>query len=184
MRKYVGLLCAAALMAPVGVIATAGPAAAAPVVKCTKASGTFKFSPPLPLASKPKIKTTLSSKGTVKSCTGSGGVKSGATVFKANPPTTKSNCSNLANPSTTGTKGTFTITWNNGKKSVVTKKFTVKQGTGANIATATTTGKITSGLFVGKPIKGSITFALAAGSCSTKPASGGTYKQKTNFTIG
>jgi hypothetical protein len=56
----------------------------------------------------------------------------------------------------------------------------VKQGTGANLATATTTGKITSGLFVGKKITGSITFKLSAPACPTK---GGTYKQKTKFVI-
>jgi hypothetical protein len=99
MRKFVGLLSAAALMLPIGAIA-AQPAGAATVTQYTKAAGTFKFTPPLPKTG--GVKSTLSSSGTISGCTG-GGVKSGKTTFKANPPTTKSTCATLANPSKTGT---------------------------------------------------------------------------------
>ena len=83
MRKTLGLLCAVGMLLPLGVI-TAGPAAAVPVITCTKASGTFKFTPPLPASG--GVKSTLTSTGTVSGCTGGGGA-SGKTSFKSNPPT-------------------------------------------------------------------------------------------------
>jgi hypothetical protein len=159
-------------MLPIGIIAAQPASGAAATPTCTKASGTFKFTPPLPASG--GVKSTLSSVGTVSGCTG-GGVTSGKTTFKSNPPTTKSTCSTLAHPSATGTKGTFTILWSNNKTSTVTKTFTIKQGTGANLVYATTVGKITSGQFVGKTISGAVKFTLTAPACPTK---GGTYTQK------
>ena len=141
------------------------------------AKGTFKFNPPLP--AKGGVKSTLTSQGTVSSCTGKGGA-SGKTSFKSNPPTTKSSCATLVHPSATGTKGTLTIRWVNGKVSTA-KGFVIKQQ--ANLVDATTTGKITSGAFVGKVIKGVVTFKLSSPAC---PAKGGTYTNKkgTKFTVG
>jgi hypothetical protein len=178
MRKTLGLLCAVAMMLPIGVL-TAGPAAAAPIITCLHAKGTFKFTPPLPASG--GVKSTLTAQGSVYSCTGKGG-SSGKTSFKSNPPTTKSTCSTLAHPNPAGTKGTLTIKWVNGKVSTA-KGFVIKQGTGSNISSATTTGKITSGAFVGKLIKGAVTFKLSSPACPTK---GGTYTEKkgTKFTVG
>src|SRR5206468_3458390 len=115
---------------------------------CLHAKGTFKFTPPLPISG-PGVKSTLTSSGSVYGCTGKGGA-SGKTSFKSNPPTTKSSCATLVHPSATGTKGTLTIRWVNGKVSTA-KGFVIKQQ--ANLVDATTTGKITSGAFVGKLIK-------------------------------
>jgi hypothetical protein len=176
MRKPLVLFFAAAMMLPIGVI-TAQPAGAAPIITCLHAKGTFKFTPPLPKTG--GVKSTLTSQGTVSSCTGQGGA-SGKTSFKSNPPTTKSTCATLAHPSATGTKGTLTIKWVNGKVSTA-KGFVIKQQ--ANLVDATTTGKITSGSFVGKLIKGVVTFKLNSPAC---PTTGGTYTNKkgTKFTVG
>ena len=176
MRKTLGLLCAVAMMLPIGVL-TAGPAAAAPIITCLHAKGTFKFTPPLPATG--GVKSTLTSNGTVTGCTGKGGA-SGKTSFKSNPPTTKSTCSTLAHPTAAGTKGTLVIHWVNGKVST-SKGFVIKQQ--SNLTDATTTGKITSGAFVGKLIKGVVTFKLSSPAC---PAKGGTYTNKkgTKFTVG
>src|SRR5262249_9888281 len=102
--------------------------------------------------------------------------------FKSNPPTTTSNCATLAKPTKTGTKGTFIVHWANGKTSTVSKIFTIIQNP-QTLVDATTTGKITSGAFVGKLIKGAVTFKLTAPACPTK---GGTYTQKkgVKFTVG
>ena len=68
----------------------------------------------------------------------------------------------------------------NGKVST-SKGFVIKQQ--SNLTDATTTGKITSGAFVGKLIKGVVTFKLSSPACPTK---GGTYTNKkgTKFTVG
>jgi hypothetical protein len=177
MRKTLGFLCAAALMLPVGVVTAQPAAAVAHLITCTKASGTFKFTPPLPATG--GVKSTLTATGTVSGCSGPGGA-SGHTSFKSDPATTTSNCATLAHPSASGTKGTLTINWVNGKKST-SHPFVVKQL--SDLTDATTKGKVTSGAFVGKAINGTVTFKLSAPAC---PAKGGTYTKKkgTNFTVG
>jgi hypothetical protein len=182
MRKTLGVLTAAALMLPVGLTAIAPAGSAAALPTCNAAKGTFKFTPAL------QLKTTakggvLSSAGTLASCSG-GGVTAGKTVFKSPKGTTASGCSTLIkpDPKSKGTIGAFTITWSN-KKTSTAKTFAIKQT--AALVDATTIGKITSGLFVGKTIKGTVTFTLNKGGCSTVPATGGTYinKKATKFTI-
>jgi hypothetical protein len=182
MRKTFGVLFAAVLMmSAVAITATAASGAAA-TPTCKSAKGTFKFSPGLPV--KGTIKGgKLTSSGPITGCSG-GGVTSGKASFTSAKSTTASGCSTLTkpDPKSKGTLGAFTIKWNNGKTSTA-KTFYIKQTKA--IVDATTIGKITSGLFVGKTIKGTITFALAKGSCSTKPATGGTYvaKKGTTFTV-
>ncbi len=168
MRKTIGVLCAAALLLPVGVM-TASVADAGPTTPtCSAAKGTFKFTPPLPASG--GVITNLSSAGTVTGCSG-GGVTSGKTTFTQTvKSTTKSSCATLAKPTGKPTTGLFVVTWNNGKKSTA-KAFNVTQLKNP-ITNATTTGKITSGLFVGKTITGTVTFKLqvSGGKCV-----GGTY---------
>jgi len=167
-------------MLPVGVITAnaAGGAAATPT--CTKAAGTATFTPPLPdLTSSTKVSAKLSSKGTVSGCTG-GGVTKGTTSFVQTSKPTPGNCKTLATPtaSTKGTIGTLTVKWSNGKTSTA-KGFVVKQKT-SPITDATTTGKITSGAFVGKTISGTVSFKLPAGACSKgHPLKSVTYTNKT-----
>jgi hypothetical protein len=184
MRKFLGLFCAAAMMLPVAVI-TASPAAAAAGPTCAKAAGTAKFTPGLPpIGNSTKVKSKLTSTGTVTKCTGVKGVTGGHTTFTQTSKSTGSNCTTLATPkpSTPPTKGTLTIKWSNGKTSKA-PNTAIKQvkATEANI-----TGKITSGAFVGKTIKGTVTFKVPQdGSCSTKPLTKVTYTNKTGtkFTV-
>jgi hypothetical protein len=173
MRKTLGLLCAAAMMLPIGVIAANAAGGAAALPTCTAAAGTFKFTPPLPASG--GVISNLSSAGTVTGCTG-GGVKSGHTTFKQTvKSTTKGSCATLAKPTGKPTVGLFTVTWNTGKTSTA-KVFNVTQSK-TTITNATTTGKITSGMFVGKTITGTVTFALkTSGSGSSLKCTGGTYK--------
>jgi len=188
MRKYVGLLCAAALTVPAALMITASPAAAAPVTSCGVAKGTATFNPPLPkLGSTTKVKTQLKSKGTVSGCTG-GGVKSGTTTFTGIRSKTGSNCSTLVAPkaSDAPTKGTIVIKWNTGKSSTASG-FSIKQ---TDATHATTTGKITTGLFKGKVIKGIVEFKPETGGCTTKALAKVTYVNKNaqhkvvKFTVG
>jgi len=186
MRKYLGLLCAASMALPVLAI-TAQPAAAAPVVTCTKAAGTATFKPGLPpIGNNTKVKSKLTSTGTVSGCTGSGHVTGGKTKFVQTSASTGANCTTLATPkpSSPPTKGTLTITWNNNKGVSTAKGTAIKQtkATEANI-----TGKITSGKFVGKTFKATVTFKVPQdGSCSSKPLTKVTYTNKsgTKTTIG
>jgi hypothetical protein len=167
MRKTFGVfLAVATLLSMVAIAAPSGAAAATPT--CNAAKGTFKFTPPLPASG--GIIDSLSSSGTVASCSG-GGVTSGTTVFtQTTKSTTKSSCATLAKPTGKPTIGKFVVTWNN-KKTSTAVGFKVTQST-KTITNATTTGKITAGLFVGKSITGSVTFTLkaAGGKCP-----GGTY---------
>jgi hypothetical protein len=168
MRKTIGVfLAAATLLSMVAIAAPSGAAAALPT--CNAAKGSFAFSPTLP-AGLPGVLSNLSSTGTVASCSG-GGVTAGKTVFKQTvKSTTKSSCTSLAKPTGKPTTGSFVVTWSNGKTSTASK-FNITQST-KTITNASTTGKITAGLFVGKSISGSVTFTLktAGGKCT-----GGTY---------
>jgi hypothetical protein len=182
MRKVLGVMLAVGLLAP-AVVFTAAPAGAAAGVTCTKASGTFKFTPPLPITGTIKG-GKLTSTGTISGCSG-GGVTSGKTSFVSAPSKTPAGCKTLLapDPKSKGTLGTLTIKWNNGKTSI-SKNLYIKQTKA--IVDATTKGTVTSGTaFKGKAINGTITFKINSGACTTKPASGGTYTQKkgTKFTV-
>src|SRR4051812_24861828 len=181
MRKLVGLLSMTALLLPVGIVA-AQPAAAAGN-SCTKAAGTGTFKPPLPKLGNPKkVNAKLSSTGTVSGCTG-GGVKSGKTSFVQTSKPRPANCTTLVTvkKSDPPTVGNLTITWNNGKKSVA-KGFKIKQ---TKATEATTTGKITTGLFAGKTIAGTIVFTPQKDGCTKKDLAKVTYvnKKGTKFVL-
>lgn len=178
MRKSLGLFCAAALMLPVGVI-TAGPASgAAKTPTCGAAKGTATFNPPLPKDQKKKVKAKLNAKGTISKCVG-GGVKSGTITFTQTAKPEPGNCATLADvkPGDKPTVGKLVIKWNTGKTSTAAK-FTIKQTKA--VLDATTTGKITAGLFKGKTIKATTTYKLPSGACSTKNLAKVTYTNKKN----
>ena len=156
MRKSFGVFVAVATMLSM-VVMTAPSGAAAATPTCNSAAGTFKFTPGLPASG--GVLANLSSAGTVTGCSG-GGVTSGKTVFtQTTKSTTKSSCATLAKPTGKPTVGKFVVTWNNGKTSTATG-FNVTQST-KTVTNATTTGKITAGLFVGKSIAGAVTFKLS-----------------------
>jgi hypothetical protein len=181
MRKLVGLLSMTALLLPAGVIA-AQPASAAGN-SCTKAAGSATFKPPLPKIGNPKkVSAKLASVGTVSGCTG-GGVKSGKTSFTQTSKPRPANCTTLVTvkKSDPPTVGTLTIKWNNGKTSTA-KGFKIKQTAATE---ATTTGKVTAGLFVGKTISGTITFTPQKDGCTKKDLAKVTYvnKKGTKFVL-
>jgi hypothetical protein len=183
MRRTVGVLSAAALMLPVGVITASPASSAAKTPVCAIAKGTATFKPPLPKESTKKVKSKLNAKGTIGKCVG-GGVKSGAVTFTQTSTPEAGNCATLAEvkPGDKPTVGKLIIKWNNGKTSTAAK-FTIKQT--KSVVDATTTGKITAGLFKGKVIKGTTTYKLPAGACSTKNLAKVTYvnKKGTKFVI-
>ncbi len=180
MRKTFGLLCAVALMLPVGVITAGAASGAAKTPTCKTASGTATFKPPLPdLTKTKKVKSKLSAKGKLGGCAG-GGVKSGTITFTQTTKPTPSNCTTLGtpDPKSKGTIGKLVIKWNTGKLSTV-GKFTIKQTKA--VVDATTTGKITAGLFKGKTVKGTTTYTLPKNACAKgHPLSKVTFKNKKN----
>ncbi|HEY3833778.1 MAG TPA: hypothetical protein VGO03_15885 [Acidimicrobiia bacterium] len=171
----------AALAMPLFALAptTAGAAAATPT--CKTASGSGTFTPALPPLSQPntKVKSTVTSTGTEKGCTG-GGVTS-ATLTGKFKFSTAGNCTTLLQGTGGTISGPATLKWNTGKTSTV---GAAKLGQVKGQATeATITGKITAGLFVGKSVAQTITFAVTSGECTSKPLSKVTYTQKTSLTI-
>jgi hypothetical protein len=184
MRKFAGVLVAAALVLPAGIIAAA-PAGAAGGVTCKTATGTATFAPALPvLKSKTLVKGTLNAVGALAKCTGSPGVTSAKTKFTSPKSKTGSNCTTLTSPDpkSKGTIGTIVVTWNN-KKTSTAKVFAIKQVSKKDPTHATTTGKITAGLFVGKTISGTVLYKLPAGACTTKPLAKVTYTASKPFVI-
>jgi hypothetical protein len=172
----------AALMLPIGIL-TASPASAATAPSCTKATGTGYFKPPLPkLGSTNKVNSKLTASGSVSGCTG-GGVTSGHFSFTQTSKPTPGNCQTLitVNKNEAPTVGTITITWNNSKKSIA-KGFKIHQTSSTE---ATTTGKVTSGLFAGKTISGTVTFTPEKDGCTKKDLSKVTFvnKKGTKFVL-
>jgi hypothetical protein len=175
MRKTFGVFCAVAMMLPIGIIAAA-PAGAVTVTQCGVAKGTAYFKPPLPkLGSSTKVKSKLTSTGTVSLCKG-GGVTKGTTKFSQTSASTGANCTTLVQPKATDkpTVGVLTTTWNTGKVSTA-KSTAIKQ---TDATHATITGKITSGLFLGKTVKGTVEFTPESGGCTSKNLSKVTYVNK------
>lgn len=182
MRKAAGVLLVAALAVPAG-IGTFSPADAVGGTVCSTAAGKGTFSPALPkLGSAVKVKGTLVAAGTVGKCVG-GGVTFGHTSFNSPKSTTGANCTTLAkpDPASKGIIGTFTVKWNTGKSSTA-KTFTIKQVKGAPTK-ATVTGKITTGLFLGSTMSGTVQYKIPAGGCATKPLSTVTYTGIGKFVI-
>ena len=154
MKKLGIFAMAIAMVASTGLIAVA-PAGAAAVLTCKPPSGSVTFKPGLGKTA--KIQTTTF-KLPIKGCTGTAGV-TGGTSAGSSKGTTKSNCSSLA---AGATKTTVTITWSNKKTSSSTLSTkTVKGAPG--VLTATVTGKISKGLFVGKTLKTKVKITLQKG---------------------
>ena len=162
MRKTVGLLCAAALMLPVGVITAGAAGGAAATPTCKVFTGTATFKPPLPpLGDSHKVKSTVTVTGKQSTCTG-GGVTSGTVTGKSVPSSTGSNCTTLAT-SNTGTKFTITTKWNTGKTSTAS---ILSKKAGSDPTVQNVTGTITAGLFKGKKLATTVKYTLPKGACS------------------
>jgi hypothetical protein len=150
-------------------VVASGPAAKAAVVdqKCTKVVGTVLISPGLTLTDQPE---TFTIKGKASGCT-----KKTSGNLRGKFSTTAS-CTNFPSPFTTKIK----VTWADATVSVLRTTFNVDTAT----LTATITGKVLSGPFVGDAIHNKQQYTLASGDCSNaNPVTKVTFKNINNFTL-
>jgi hypothetical protein len=146
MRKTAGLLCALALVVPVGVMTMSTVGAATPTTQCKTLTGKQTYSPALPVITSSKVVTSkVSSTGRIGGCVG-GGVTGGTTTANS---TYKGNCASFAASFGKPVKGTASIKWSNGKTTAVATTLTSKSKPGTSPVIATLVSKFTSGLFSG-----------------------------------
>jgi hypothetical protein len=177
MRKFAGVLVAAAMMLPVGLMAS--PAGAAAGTTCKTASGTATFTPPLPkVGSTTKVKPTIKVTGTLSGCTG-GGV-TGATISATLKQAIAGNCSSLVAGATANIAGTETITWNTKATSTVALKLT---GVTKKATETTATGPVSAGLFKGSKQSGTLNYTPLNGGCGKAALAKVSFKQITAITI-
>ncbi len=164
MRKSLGLLCAVAMMLPVGIIAAA-PAGAAGHLTCKKVGGTVTWKPPVPLSTTKKVKSNITIRATFKGCSGTPKVTSAKLAVPVIRGTSKQNCSTyISQPSVITQKKPTTITWNNHRTSK-TGPLKLKP---AGLATYTASARIAKGQFKGKKLTVTASFAPTNGGCTTK----------------
>jgi hypothetical protein len=191
MRKTLGLLCAAAMLLPIGVIAAQQSASAAGGTTCSKGGGTSTITPgyhalqPAAQAETHETTATLKSKGTLSGCSG-GGVTSAKSIVSTLQQRDPTNCNSLIDlkepPASPPTTGPITITWNNGKTSTI-GTATLSGVTPPAQATLKVTGKVTKGLFTGMTASGVLTFKPGSGQCVATPFTSATYTNKGPFKI-
>ncbi len=156
---------------------TAAPAYAAPLQSCAKVTGTATFAPGL--SNTPK-NNTITAKGAETACTPAAAT-GGAGTLAATIKVTAGSCAKLATGKQKLT-GTATSTWKNKKTSKYSLTFTT--GTGTTATTATITGKVISGLFVGKKLTGAVKFTVTGTpNCTSKPVKSVTFKNTKPFVI-
>jgi hypothetical protein len=172
MRKVVGLLFAASLIVPIGLIAS-GPAgaAAATLPTCKTLKGVQKYSPALPALSQ---KTTVTSKVTIKvtvsGCTGggvTGSVNTSAYSYAGN-------CLSLITHKG-AIKGTASVTWSNNKTSTMTTALTTTSKPGVQPVLATLVAKVTKGQFLGTTSTEKLKITLPPGACTKVGLTGNTF---------
>jgi hypothetical protein len=171
MKSFIRITMAIAVLAPLAVM-TAAPAGAAAVLTCTTQAGSATIKPGIT----PKAtNVTISVSEKLSGCKGSPGVTTGTeTASFVNKAAT---CSGLAKKGTKTGPFTAKLTWSNKKTS------TVSLTTVSNVLTATATGKVTAGLFVGKKIATTITYGLKTGNCTSTPLTALTIKGTKPFVI-
>jgi hypothetical protein len=162
MKSFVRLTMATALLAPMAVL-SAVPAGAVGGTTCAKPSGTITITPGL--TSTPTVQT-INVNLPIKGCKG-GGVTSG---------TSKGSIKTAAITTATFAGGkpvklNDTITWNNKQTSTFTANSSTKIAGG--VITATISGKVSKGLFVGSTVSTTVTVHLG------KPGAGGAIKTLT-----
>jgi hypothetical protein len=146
MRKAAGVLCALALVVPVGVVTMNSVGAATPTTQCKTLTGKQTYTPALPLISSTKVVTSkVSSTSKIGGCVG-GGVTSGTATASS---TYKGNCKSFAAGLGKPTKGTASIKWSNGKTTSVQTTLTSKSKPGASPVIAILVSKFVSGQFSG-----------------------------------
>ena len=179
MRKVAGLLFVVAIVVPVGVVAS--PADAVAGTSCKTVSGAATFSPALPKLSNTKlVLATVTAKGAkVGGCAG-GGVKSASASLTAKF-SKPGNCATLATSgSTNPTKGKGTWTWNTNQTSTISLTLTGVKGVPKD---SKLTGTVTSGLFKGLKLSGTVAYTIPAGGCAKTALSKVTFKQLSPLVI-
>jgi hypothetical protein len=168
MRKALGLLFAASLLVPIGVI-TASPAGSAPKgPTCTSLTATGAFKPALPKLGDPKkVNSHVKAVGKIGGCTGIPGVTSATT---SDVYTYNGNCTTFATGKGGVTKpGPATIKWNKGAASTVTITTKTLSKPGVQPAIIQLTTKVTKGQFKGTSNVTKVKGTAAKDACTKKP---------------
>ena len=147
MRKFGGVLLAAAVVLPIGLIVGA-PASSATTtgLTCTKLVGAVTWAPAVPAAPK-KTKSNVTLKGTLSGCTGTAKTVSGVIALPVIKTTPASNCTLLLTKPPKITQAGGSITWATTKTKSTLGLLTL---TPAGTATYKATAKVAKGQFVGK----------------------------------
>jgi hypothetical protein len=182
MRKAVGLLFAASLLVPIGLVATSsagGAAAKAPTCKTLK--GTQTYSPGLPvITSSAKVTSKVTVKSTIGGCTG-GPVKGVTGATSLTKSTYKGNCLTLISHKG-ATTGTAVLMWSNHKTSNITTSLVTTSKAGASPVLATLTSKFVKGQFVGTTSVVHIKATPKSTACKTTPLTGYSFVNVGGFT--
>ena len=180
MRKVAGILLAAAMTLPVGLIAThAGAAAATPT--CKTLAGTATFSPAIPkIGATTKVKPTITIKGAKLAGCAGGGV-TGGTVGASLKFGLAANCASLLKGDSTKTAGTVSIVWNTKASSTVAKATLV--GVTGHPTQSTVSGVISAGLFKGKKVSVVTNYKLPTGGCTAAPLAKVTFTALKPLTV-
>jgi hypothetical protein len=178
--RVAGVLFAAAMVLPVGLIAS--PAGAVGGTSCKTATGSATFTPALPkLGNKTMVLSTVKATGAkIGGCVGGGVTSATASITAkfAKP----GNCTTLATAKTANpTNGTGTWTWNTKKTSTIA--LTLTGGTGKNATHAALAGTVTAGVFKGSKLSGTVIYAIPAGACQKVALTKVTFKQLTALVI-
>jgi len=157
MKKISGLVLAIALVASIGILSAAPGGSATPGTTCAAPSGKLSISPGL--STTPAIQT-INISLPVTGCKGggvTGGVSKGTTKG-----TTKQTCATyFSGAAKSGTKTVAIITWNT--KATSTLTLLSKSVPGKSALTASLSGKVTNGLFLGKTVSTTVVVSFPTG---------------------
>jgi hypothetical protein len=175
MRKFAGVLVAAALLAPVALMAA--PAGAVAGASCKTLSGSATLKPGLSNTAAKNKPTITIKNAKLGGCTG--GVTSGllSATLKFG---TANNCIGLAQGKSSNISGTAKVVWNNNSTSSLSLKAVGVNGKPTEL---TIPGTVTAGKFKGSKSSGTVSFSIPKGQCSTKPLTTPTFKQVTKIVI-
>lgn len=195
MRKYFGLLCAAALLLPVGVITASQSASAAGGTTCSKGATSATITPGIlkaqsaANAEKNESKQSIKSHGTISGCSG-GGVTSGTVTYnpKIVDPTNCNSVLDSKEPAASPpTVGVLTINWGGGKTTIVgtaTLTGILPAHSDPNPTHLEVKGKVTGGTtFKGLTFDSKIIYTANKGACVTKNLTSSTTKPLKPLTI-
>jgi hypothetical protein len=174
------LVLAAAPLTAIAVAPSKAGAAPPPNQVCRKVTGNATFTPGLVNAPRDN---TVKAKGKMAKCTGkkAGPKTGGSGVLTATIKVKQGSCAKLASGNQT-IKGNAKAVWKN--KKVSKFALTLKTGTGATATTAKITGKVTAGLFKGRPVTGAVKFTVkGAPNCVTVPVKGASFVNSKPFII-